>query len=236
MRPGGRRLLAVDVDGTLVGPDMEPTPRVVRAVRRAAEAGVMVSLASGRAFGSMARYVSLLGLTAPVICFQGAEIRDAGSGSVLYQSALSRPLLEEAIAWADERDLEMTLHAGERVYLPALRREPQFYQWAFGLPVQAASDLRLAYTEPPLKFLVVGEPAQMDQVEPALRAHFAGRLQVVRSHQHFVEGVALGVSKGEALAWVAAHLGISRAQTVAVGDQENDASMLRWAGLGVAMG
>jgi hydroxymethylpyrimidine pyrophosphatase-like HAD family hydrolase len=69
-----------------------------------------------------------------------------------------------------------------------------------------------------------------------MRRHFEGRMEVVRSHAMFVEGNPLGVSKEDALRRLAVHLGIPQAQVMAIGDQGNDAGMIAWAGVGVAMG
>jgi len=232
----GYRLVAVDVDGTLVGQGMEPSPRVAEAIRRAAEAGVHISLASGRAFPSVLRYASSLALTAPLICYQGAEIREPADGRILHRVTLSRDLVREALVLAEKWDLEMTIHLDDTVYLQGPRHEAAFYDWAFGLPARPVEDLRQALYADPLKFLAIGEPAQLDAVEPVFRAQFQGRLQMVRSHRLFLEGVGLGVSKGSALARVAGFLGVRQEETVAVGDQDNDVSMMRSAGLGVAMG
>jgi hypothetical protein len=87
-----------------------------------------------------------------------------------------------------------------------------------------------------LKFLVFVEPHQAQQVETELRQRFGGLMEVTRSHALIVEGNPLGVSKGDALQRLAAYLDVPQAQVMTVGDQDNDAAMIEWAGLGVAMG
>jgi len=82
----------------------------------------------------------------------------------------------------------------------------------------------------------VTEVKQAALVDDMLRTRFAGRLCVVRSFSRFVEGTNLAVSKGQALAFLAQMLGMSPAETMAIGDNDNDADMVAWAGLGVAMG
>jgi HAD superfamily hydrolase (TIGR01484 family) len=88
----------------------------------------------------------------------------------------------------------------------------------------------------PVKFVVFVEPHEAGHIETELRQRFGGRMEVIRSHAMIVEGNPPGVSKGDALRRLAAHLDIPQAQVMAVGDQDNDASMLAWAGIGVAMG
>lgn len=235
-RPGQYRLVAVDVDGTLVESDAQPTPRVAAAIRRAVEAGIWVVLASGRAFPSVRAYAQPLGLEGPAICYQGAEVRLGSQGEVWFRRPVARALVEEAAALAREFGLEVTVHQDDAVYVQSPHRDEAFYHWVFGMPPQVVEDLWEMLRSDPLKFLLIGEPGQLDAAEPTFRERFRGRLQIVRSHALFLEGVALGVSKGEALARVAQRLGVAREETVAVGDQDNDVSMMRWAGLGVAMG
>ena len=87
-----------------------------------------------------------------------------------------------------------------------------------------------------VKLIFIDDAPTADTVEHEMRARFEGRMAVVRSHRSVVEASPLGVSKGDGLRRLADHLAISRAQTMAIGDQDNDVSMVAWAGIGVAMG
>ena len=95
-------------------------------------------------------------------------------------------------------------------------------------------------SDPEIKNLAREELADLnqheDRLEDELRSQSAGRFQVVRSHTWFVEGLAQGVSKGEALSRLARRLGVTRQETMALGDSGNDRAMVEWAGLGVAIG
>ncbi len=90
--------------------------------------------------------------------------------------------------------------------------------------------------EAPIKGLMIVEPGMGEEMAAELHAIFDGRLTVLRSHELFTEVTPPKASKGNALAFLAARYGISQAETLAVGDSDNDISMIRWAGLGVAMG
>jgi hydroxymethylpyrimidine pyrophosphatase-like HAD family hydrolase len=103
--------------------------------------------------------------------------------------------------------------------------------------VQQVGDLVDALPGDPVKFIItVPTAAEADRAEAALRALAAGRFQVMRSHEQFVEGLARDVSKGDAVSRLARHLGIEQEGVMAIGDSENDRSMVAWAGLGVAIG
>jgi hydroxymethylpyrimidine pyrophosphatase-like HAD family hydrolase len=91
--------------------------------------------------------------------------------------------------------------------------------------------------EDPIKYIAIApDKVSGDRIEREVRALAAGRYQVMRSHQWFVEGLAASVSKGAAAERLAARLGVARDEVMALGDGGNDLAMVKWAGLGVAMG
>lgn len=229
------QLVAIDLDGTLIGPDLHVLPRDREAIERAREAGVRVTIATGRGFPVTRNYARDLDLATPVICYQGGLIKDPNSGEVLYEATLPADTYVEAVQLAQEEDLDFHVYVGDTVYLAEMRRSRAFYDRWFALPFRQIDDLIADIDDPPIKFLITAEEDKADEVEKTWKAHFDGRLQIVRSHPLFVEGTSLGVSKGSALARLAAHLGIAREAVIAVGDNDNDRSMIRWAGLGVAM-
>ena len=230
------KLLACDLDGTLMDETLTFTPRVRAAVARAMQHGVAVTLATGRAYPSALPFAQELGITLPLICTQGGLIKDPTTGEVLHQATLPLPLAHEVIALSRQHGWHLTLYVDDQVYLTELRRPRAFYDQMFGLPLRLVPDLAVAVARPPAKFIVIAEPQEADAIVPVLRRWFAGRLRIVRSHRNFVEGNPLDASKGLALARLAARLGVPQAQVAAIGDNDNDANMVAWAGLGMAMG
>jgi hypothetical protein len=229
------KLLAIDLDGTLVGPDLEVQPPDRAAIARAGAAGVRVTLATGRGFPVTQAYARDLALETPVICYQGGLVKDPGSGEVLYEATLPPDVYAEAVQLAQKHALDFTVYVGDTVYLTEMRRPQDFHDRWFGLPIRQVDDLVTAVEHPPIKFLIIVDEDEAAGIEKVWKSHFDGRLQIVRSHPLFVEGTCLGVSKGNALAHLAGHLGVAREAVIAVGDNDNDRSMIQWAGLGVAM-
>ncbi len=200
-------------------------------------------LATGRPYDSAARYALAIGLDAPVICYQGAMVRElTGEKRVLFAEPAPSGAMCEVLAMAAERDLDLNVYDEELMYVVDRGRPAEFYERWFGMPIQFVASYAeicerfAALGRSPLKGLFIGAPETNDALRDELRERFAGRLGVVRSHDLFVEVHSLEASKGHGLKYLAEHFGVDRAETVAVGDSGNDNSMIEWAGLGVAMG
>lgn len=237
------RLLAFDLDGTAAEDGRLPTPRVAAALAAARARGLRVVLATGRSYASAQRYALTLGLEDPLIASQGALVRELLPPQVtLLCETLPLGPLSEFLALAQAWNLDVSLYGEGEYFVTEVRHPPGFHDRWFGLPMHVVAGfddaLRTlaAQGEAPVKVLVTAEPAETDRLAPLLTERFAGRLTVVRSHAMFTEVIPLRASKGNALAFLADRYGISRRETVAVGDSGNDISMIRWAGLGVAMG
>jgi hypothetical protein len=116
-----------------------------------------------------------------------------------------------------------------------------FYERWFGLPCAPVPSLTEALRvmrdrgTPPLKGMFIGESDLVDRLTAEVQERYGDRFAVVRSHTLFSEITAPGVSKGNALAFLAQRYGIAREETIAAGDNGNDVAMIAWAGLGVAM-
>lgn len=230
------RLIALDLDGTLLREDLSVAPRVRRALERAMAAGVRVTLASGRGYPSMRRWVDDLHITTPVVCYQGAVITDTVTHRRVYQRTFHHDLVRDVVAFARARDVSLTLYVADEIYVENKRHSDSFYDKWFGLPTHLVDDLATALPGDPDKFLIVGEEDELDALRPAVAAAFGDRLQIVRSHRYFLEGLAAEASKGYALEWLAGRLGVAQHEIMAIGDSGNDRAMIAWAGLGVAMG
>ena len=236
------RLIALDLDGTSVEGGQLPNARVRRAVTEAEARGVHVVIATGRPYLSAQRYAAAFNLRTPLICFQGALVKESsGAQATLLSEQMPAAPLDEVIALAEAQALELTLYSEERIYFSHTTRPKPFYDLWFGIPGGTVPRLQDALSEidahglTPLKGLFIGEPDDNDVLVTQLARRFDGRLSVARSHELFVEVTSPTVSKGTALAFVAERFGVAREEVIAVGDSGNDVSMVEWAGLGVAM-
>jgi Cof subfamily protein (haloacid dehalogenase superfamily) len=237
------KLLAFDYDGTAAVDGGLPSKRVCDAIAAARTLGAFVVLATGRPYVSAARYAQALDLDAPIICFQGAMVRESrGERRVLFVEPAPADAMSEILTLADQHRLELSVYGEDKMYVVDRGRPGSFFERWFGAEIQFVSsyaevrDLFVAMGKTPLKGLFVGDPDRNGAFQDELNERFAGRLVAVRSHPMFVEVISPQASKGHALRFLAQCCGLAQAETIAVGDSGNDCSMIEWAGLGVAMG
>ena len=236
------RLIALDLDGTAIPFEGKPRPAVVEAIRQAQAQGSLVTIATGRAPVTARRYARQLGITTPIICFQGGRIIDPNEGTTLFAVTLSYELAQTVLresahaeASAKERWAPL-VYQGDVIYLQRLWLTPEQYREFFGDTWHTIPSFDALPVRPVDKIIFVGDPEALDALRPRLEERFGQDVEIVRSWTMFLEVTPRGATKGRALAWLAHYLGIPREQVIAVGDADNDRSMIRWAGLGVAMG
>jgi Cof subfamily protein (haloacid dehalogenase superfamily) len=235
------RLIALDIDGTIIGDDHEVTKRTIKAVRAAMDRDVAVSLVTGRMVSSAMRFARELELTGPVVGYQGGLIRAIPEpdsrrlGKLLLHTPLPAEIARRILAWTRERGMDPHVNHLERFILRADDPRADDYSAFMGAKAELVPDLVEAITHPVTKILAVGEPPLPVEVAPAARAEFAGLADVTISHPRFLEFVAPGVSKGRAVRWLARRLRIPLGATLAIGDQWNDFEMIAEVGHGTAM-
>lgn len=235
------RLIALDIDGTIIDDGLTIGSRTRAAIRAAMDRDVAVSLVTGRMVSSAMRFARELGLTGPVVGYQGGLIRampEVGSkrlGRLLMHTPLSAEVAREIVHWSRAQGMDPHVNHLERFILRADDPRADDYSSFMGAQAELVPDLVAAIRHPVTKVLAVGEPPQPVEVAPLARAYFAGRADVTISHPRFLEFVAPGVSKGRAVRWLSRRLGVPLAATLAVGDQWNDFEMLDEVGHGAAM-
>jgi len=235
------RLVALDLDGTLVDDDLRLPPRTAATVRAVVERGVHVALVTGRMTSSALPYAREMGLRAPLVGLQGAVIREmpapgsARRGRLVRHLPLPGRVAIEALAWCRAAGLAAHLNHLEQLVVAADDEKADDYSaWSPGR-IRVVPDLAAWIRHPVTKVISVSEPPTAMASLPAARAAFAGRADATVSHPMFLEFVAPGVNKGRAVRYLARRLGVDRRAVLAIGDQVNDLEMIAEAGLGVAM-
>ena len=231
----GYELLVCDLDGTLIDQSLTLEPALVAAFKRAAAAGLGITIATGRMPLSVDVYREALDIRLPVIYYNGGLIRDAAGAELLR-----RELPHGILARVREAFSAAPVH-------PIFFRDEQLYCIDRTLPVRQFCDdeglrahvipdteefLRLGAF---MKGLFIGHRTDLVVLRADLAGVLGGDARLVHTAEHYLELLPVAATKGTALAHLAEHLGVSLDRVVAVGDHDNDLEMVEAAGLGVAM-
>ena len=191
---------------------------------------------------SALRFARELGLTDPIVAYQGALIRelppperDPRLGRILAHHPLPAVPAREAIAWARSVGLEAHINHLERFVVQADDPRAEDYSTFFGARASIVPDLRAWIRQPVSKVLAVAAETIPEDVLDDARRRFSGRAAVTLSHPRFLEFLAYGVSKARGVRYLARRAGVPMSRILAIGDQFNDVEMLAEVGHGAAM-
>lgn len=228
------RLMAIDLDGTLLRNDGTVSPRTAAALARVEQAGAQFVFVTGRPPRHVANGLQPLGYTGQVICANGALTLDMRTGRLSDKTLIPAGVLAEAAARLRRAipDLGIAVeytdrHVRDRHYQPGAWRMPENVPWLPDEELFARDAIKLLGRHPTLSgddLLGLAAPV----VGEIVAVYHSGGLRLL-------EATAAGVSKGTALARLAGRLGIAAADVAAFGDMVNDLPMLAWAGRSYAM-
>lgn len=230
------RLLALDLDDTLLNDEFKVSLKNAEALRRAASLGVMVTLATGRMFRSALPFARELQLNLPLITYHGALIRTAGESETLFHQPVPLDLAKDVTRYCVARDFHVNAYIDDNLYVAEHNEYTRYYQSIADVSVSEVGDLAEYLQEPPTKLTVIDRNGRLWDLKRELDRLHGGRLTVTVSRPHFLEITDMRATKGQALKWLADRHGIPREQVAAIGDSYNDIDMLEYAGIGVAVG
>ncbi len=232
----GFRLVALDIDGTIRSQEHGISDRTRAAIEAVGRAGAVITVATGRMFHSALASTEGLGLTSPIVSFQGAHVANPETGEVLWHRPLTRDMVLEALEALNGWDSEIVASIGDQAYVNMMTPWAAGYNERNQGRIRVMDDLAAVADMSPSRLFAVGDPSDIAELESRLQETFDSRLHITRSLPTFCEILHPEGGKHNALQWLCDRLGIARSQTVAFGNGYNDVDMLRWAGLGVAVG
>ena len=228
------RLIALDVDGTIRDRERQISSRTRSAIRRVRDNGAYVTLATGRTFLSALNASTDLGLTCPIITFQGAHVAKP-NGDLLWHTPLTREMTVVALdALADRDEFEVMAYYGNDIFVVEMSEWAEDYGQRNSIPIRVVDQDEIR-SGPMTRLVVRGDDDAIESLEIELNDRFDGALYVTRSLSYFCEILHPDAGKDKAIGWLCEHLDISPSDTLAFGNGYNDIQMLSTAGLGVAV-
>lgn len=229
------KLIALDVDGTLLNDDHQLTEATVQTVKRVHNQGATIVLCTGRGPGNAIPVMEELGLEGTVITHNGAATIRTSDRSIIHQYPFQPEELAFFVQYCREHRVHYDLSTPYHLHVDADLPEPirQMYELFKISPVQV--DELAAVPEQPVKFTAFSPDKQLLDRVQADWMKVGSSLLVLRSGNEFIDVMHAEASKGNALRALAESLGIDRSQVLAMGNYYNDADMLQFAGWGIAM-
>lgn len=232
-------ILVLDLDGTLTNRDKVITPRTKQALMDLLERGKKVVLASGRpTYGVMplARELKLDTYGGYILSFNGGMILNCATGETVFSRSLPIEANGTIIDLAEEHGVNLLTYEGEMIITrdgncPYAALESSINK----LKIREIKDMKAHVKFQVPKFLMLDDGDYLSAVEGKVKATLGKHFSVYRSEPYFLEILPRGIDKAQSLERLLALIGLSKDQMIACGDGYNDLSMIRYAGLGVAM-
>ncbi|WP_411103691.1 HAD family hydrolase [Streptomyces sp. cmx-4-9] len=228
------KLVATDLDGTLLRGDGTVSERTREALTAATVAGAAHIIVTGRSVPWTRHVLDDLGYQGIAVCGQGAQVYDAGAHRLLTSVTLDRQLAGLALSKIEAEIGPLAVAAsrdgldGEVLIGPGYRTQE-------GLPAVYLDDLAAVWTAPLNKLYIQHPGLDDDALVTAARQTAGGLVDIVMAGAGIVEILPLGLTKATGLSLAARRLGVKAAETIAFGDMPNDIPMFGWAAHGVAM-
>lgn len=235
------KLIAIDLDGTLLNSQGQISKENLSAIRLAEKQGAKIVLCTGRPYLSMKSFVAEIGFVHPedyIITFNGGQIQKAATGEVIISDTLS---LEDMLMWNQEMrrlELPMNIIDQDYIYEPLAYPEghPSLYtKRAITAPVKKKDFLTFQEHHRFNKFIVGTDQQHLEVQKNAIQPLLFSDYALTMSFPWLMEISNVGVDKGSAVRKLAQELNIDREDTMGIGDQLNDLSLIEYAGVGVAM-
>ena len=230
------KLIASDMDDTLLNKDCKISERNAAAIRKAVEAGIVVMIATGRMYVSACPYALDLGLDVPLVTYNGALVKESKSGRVLHEHKMKIETAQEILDYCKAKGYYVQVYVGDKILIKEENEFFRMYTRISGIPTTPMGDALYTATEAPYKLLAMTESGEFAAAWDDFAKRFAGKVDVTSSKDNFLELMEPGVNKWEAVKAVAASYNIKPEEIMCIGDSNNDISMIKNAGIGVAMG
>ena len=234
------KLIAFDLDDTLLNDERQITDDTVLALRECAEKGIYIVLCSGRAEDAILPFVRRLEIAGKeagrfLIAINGCSIFDLHKREQIFCRKVEPEILLRANQIAEEYGLRSEVYTPDTIYYRQETKWTKLDVDLCGLKGAEVQDYEEFLKKGFTKMLVPGEPSELLKLQDILRQEFGERAVIFTSKPYFLEILPPNCGKGEAITWLSKQLGFGVEKSMGFGDSMNDESMIRLCGYGVAM-
>lgn len=229
------KLIACDMDGTLLTSDKKISQRTRDAIRKAIEAGKIFLIATGRMFISARPYAESLDLDVPLVTYNGALVKGSQSGKVFYEHKMKAETAQEVLKFCKEKGYYLQYYINDDVCVEKGNEFSEYYGRIQNIPIREVGPSLYDMKEAPYKLLVISPLEEAAQVRADFEKHFGDKLDIYNSQPNFLELMEPGINKWMAVKAVAEHYNVSAEEIMCLGDSNNDYDMVANAGIGVAV-
>ena len=230
------KMVAVDMDGTLLTPELKISGQTIETVRKVIERGVIVTLSTGRMYPAALPFALELQLDVPLITCNGALIKCSRTGKEYHKKALSREHCMEILEYSISSDLNVSLYKDDDIYTNG-SYNLYIHEEIDRAKPHIIDDLKSVVDDSIIKIMVSSKnKSALEYHSDTIYKTYKDILNIYFSLPWFIEVVHKEANKRHALGYLSRHFGIKKEEIIAIGDNFNDMDMIQYAGLGVAMG
>ena len=232
------RILALDLDDTLLRSDLSISNYMRSVIKRTEQAGVTVVLASGRIEESMHRFSRLLGLNKRpcyLISSNGSVIQESNTGNIIHEVDIDTPTVLSVCDLAAAEGFPVQMYDEKVIYVSIPNEYSDIDQSLTGFRQVVVENFRDMAGNGCHKLVIPGDPMLLPHLAKLIQVYLGSNINIFTSKPYFLEIMPGETDKGTALAKIAGILNVSAEETMAIGDSMNDEAMIRWAGVGVPM-
>jgi len=228
------KLIALDLDNTLLEKDLNIAEKTLKLLQQCADKGVEIVIATGRLFYSAEKYARQIGPKTKVLCYNGCLVTEA-DGTTLFKAELSTEIMRKVAKFAKERGLYSQFYKDHKILVEKITDGTTIDPDLANTTAIEVGDFNTYEFTPSPKAMIVAKPEDVPMYQAQLKAELDNHTYIAQSQPYLIEIMPDDINKAHSLEILCDKLGINKEEVMACGDNTNDAEMVIWAGLGVAM-
>ena len=230
------KLIALDMDNTLLDRQKLVSAENAKAVKKAMQKGVYVTIATGRMPASASYFAKNLGMNCPVVSCNGGVVKPLDGGKPIFEAHFQPETLLKLMETCYEKNWYIRWYINDTIYVK-YKDERMFpaYKTTKGLDIVEVGDNYAEYADNVTQLVICDVNGKIQSIYDYVAEHFKGKIGLQQNTGFTMDVTPPGINKAVGLSRLADYLGIKQTEVMAVGDGDNDLDMIRYAGIGVAM-